>query len=652
MAVFPAGKLTDTSPLTGTEAAVLIAVDQWAEKNTDWYSYNNILKGGMIFSGIIILMGFVHIMFAVFGGLIFVLCNLLKSMSNPEPVLVNGIGATLHSVVYWNGIPHLVSKNPQYQSIIDVREGIGNRNKHSPENFPAVNAWRQGEDNFFQLSLDSIVHFGVDEKNLLDLIQRTPIHSTPIKILTGNHSTMTYGILPEFNDSHIGEDVVQIAKLIDGEACAEVLANFEWVKNSINHNDQQISTIISNMNLDRIPYEEWAGHLKQRTDHLNFMTFDSTKQGWQNSLVGLLRAEESLENSVAADIIAQEESIHREMEDAEAKMREKSADYRLGIAEEGEKLERKESELVGMIQAQSQTVSKLQSTQVPPNLTLESKYGVTSGGGGYVGQNGGTISSVQTSVQTHLYEILNPAYPTIIGIIELAEGDLSRYQQMHQSLRNEIDGLSGALERRNEQMRKQQEERLKELEYAKERAVHAIRKDSREVRNIEHLTANVEASPWKKLLHRSATVWSRPYQIVMSQIRKHQELSSNAEAFQVQINNETNQIRNFLSTQSIHGMLDMDQVTHHWVIIEGMPHSEIICQKPIEFNNSSSIQIEHGESKFILGVDSTDVTTYKVRDNQIISATASLAMRGAISPEVFAVLSKLKKPQLISEDLS
>jgi hypothetical protein len=651
MAVFPAGKLADNSPLTGTEAAVLIAVDQWAQKNTDWYSYNNILRGGMIASCILIVVGVAAYVISIVGALLLLLFYLLKTISNPEPVLINRIGATLHSVVYWNGIPHLVSKNPQYHSIINVREGLGSRSIHSSENYPALNAWRQGEDNFFQLSLDSIINLGVDENDFLNLIQSTPINSNTLKILTGHNSIMTHSILAELGDTHIGEDVAQIAVLVDRDVCGEMLANFDWIKNLIEYNDQQISIIINGMNHDRIPYEEWSRHLMERTEEMNFVTIDSTKQGWINSLVGLLRAEESLENSVAADIIAQEESIHREMEETEAKMREKTADYRLGIAEEGEKLERRISEVSGMIEAQSQTINKLHSIQVNPKLTLQSKYGVASGGGGYVGAQGGSVSPVVTTVNTHSYEVSNPAYPAILGIIKLAEGDLFRFQQMDQSLKNEIEGLSGAIDRRSDQMRKQQEERLEELENAKERAIHAIKKDSREVRNIEYLNKSIDESPWNKLIQRNAMIWSRPHQMVLSGVRKHQQLTINAEAFQLQINNETNQVRNFLSTKSFHGILDANHVTHHWVTLDGIPHSEIICQKPIEFTNSSSIQIEAGESKFILGIESKDIAMHKVNANQIAAAINSLAMRGAISPDVFAVLNKLKDPQLLVEGL-
>ena len=84
-------------------------------------------------------------------------------------------------------------------------------------------------------------------------------------------------------------------------------------------------------------------NVKSLCEQLSSISFDSTQLGWDNSLVGLLDAERSLELSVAADVIAQEEAVKREMENAEAKLREKKADFELVIAENHEKLTKEKS---------------------------------------------------------------------------------------------------------------------------------------------------------------------------------------------------------------------------------------------------------------------------------------------------------------------
>ena len=62
MHAVPAGQLSDGSPLTGLGSSCLISVDGWAKENTDWFKYRSILKGGMIFSILVIIVGFVTTM--------------------------------------------------------------------------------------------------------------------------------------------------------------------------------------------------------------------------------------------------------------------------------------------------------------------------------------------------------------------------------------------------------------------------------------------------------------------------------------------------------------------------------------------------------------------------------------------------------------
>jgi hypothetical protein len=650
MAVFPAGKLSDLSPLTSTEAAVLIAVDQWAEENTSWYKKNKFLNLMIILSSVSAFGVLIHWIIGVISFLFLIISWFIKIQSKPVPVKVNQIAATSHSIAFWNKNPHLVSKNPQYATLLEIRQGIEDRTGHNPENFPAANQWRQGEDGYYQLSLDSLIQLNDDEIQFVNSVRTAPIHSISLNILTGHNAKINEQMYGEFSNSHIGEDVAQIAFSIDEEEFSEVSNLYSWMNESFSHNKKVIDEAIQGMNENREIYEEWADHLREKGEFLNFITFDSTNQGWKKALKGLKKGEESLEKSVASEIIAQEQSVRREMEQAEAKMREKSADFRLSIAEEAERLGRRKEELRGMMAAQRSTLSKLQhvSVNTSDKITLQSVYGRTTGGGGFVGQQGGNISGVSTSVETHYYDIENPAISTINGIIELASGELTRYQKMDETLESEIEGLSGAFERRSAQMKKQQQERLDELETAKERAVHAIRKDSREVRSIENQTVESQNRPWKKLEERSLITWNRPFSIVNEQIIIHNKFTQETNRLKIDIENEITGIEQYMQTPTINTRIDTNKVTHHWVVINGKPFSEILSQKPVEFNSHSDIQVEEGETGFILGVKQSDIKGYNLDPNQINSAIITLSRRGAIENEVFKILSKIKTPQIVN----
>ena len=81
-----------------------------------------------------------------------------------------------------------------------------------------------------------------------------------------------------------------------------------------------ITRSLTEIDEEMLQYVSWTIHVKNRCEQLSSISFDSTQLGWDNSLVGLLDAERSLELSVAADVIAQEEAVKREMENAEAQV--------------------------------------------------------------------------------------------------------------------------------------------------------------------------------------------------------------------------------------------------------------------------------------------------------------------------------------------
>ena len=125
MHAVPAGQLSDGSPLTGLEAAVLISVDGWAKENTDWFKYRSILRGGMIFSTLMIIVGFVTTMtISVIGFITAILLYLLYKLAKPTNLKFPMFAASIHNLVDWKGNHHFVTKNPSYFSNFGVDSDV------------------------------------------------------------------------------------------------------------------------------------------------------------------------------------------------------------------------------------------------------------------------------------------------------------------------------------------------------------------------------------------------------------------------------------------------------------------------------------------------------------------------------------------------
>ena len=648
MGVIPAGRLANGVPLTGVEASVLSSVAVWANLNASWYNTTFAYRIGRITSisvaGILLL---IEPIMSLIGFLGFLFFHIGLMSLKPIPVSLPRIAATSHQIVSLAGTSHLVTTNPAHVTTLHSRGAFAMRQPHRPSDYLASTPWSQGDDDFYELSTnsyDALIH---TDYTILQDMGAAEIFEVPLGILTGVNAVVTKQIIDDFSDIHVGEDVSDICQSFDLEIKNQVESNFAWFHQTSMQNASMLTSLKSQMELDFSKYELWRVHLLQRGMYFHASSFDSTIVGWENAKLGLLAAGLNLENAVAADIIAQEEAVVREMEQNEAKMREKSSDYQLVIAEESERLSRRLSEFDGMISAQNSTLSKLNSIHVPDYLNLESKYGITVGGGGHVGPSGGSISGVSSSVGTYSYSVPNPAAPTVYGLIEMASGELTRYQNMRQAVQIEINELSGAFNRRTEQMKQQQEKRLEELNSAKERAIHAIRKDSREVNDIAEQNSLDELSPYDQLSNRSQKIWNRPQNILAEKAHVYVDLVNQMESFRVRIEQDVLQNIERITSPSFPSPPRYGSMTTHWVVIDGLPHCEIMQMSVVQFNNMNVIQREQGEAFSLLGINQHEILSYKMGKNKISEALMFLFREGAIGPKVFKTINRCKNPQLI-----
>ena len=307
MSVIPAGRLQDGSALTGLEAAVLISVDEWARENTDWFKYRAILKGGIIFSVIVIFAGlFATPVITLVGVLSTIVISILIKIAKPTSMKLPKFAASLHNLVSWKGHYHFITRNQRYSLNLSIREPLKTRFKHIPTNYPSLDEWESGDGEHYNLSLNSLVSFVEAENQNFQVISTGNILDYQAKILfQPNSLEIVNKLIPEFSDIHFGEDVYHHAKEVDGSEAEEVKLLFNWIDSTLTHNMNSVSNSINEMHQELLPYLNWASDVRLECNRLASISFDSTQLGWNNSLMGLIDSEKSLEFSVAADIISQ-----------------------------------------------------------------------------------------------------------------------------------------------------------------------------------------------------------------------------------------------------------------------------------------------------------------------------------------------------------
>ena len=133
-----------------------------------------------------------------------------------------------------------------------------------------------------------------------------------------------------------------------------------------------------------------------------------------------------------------------------------------------------------------------------------------------------------------------------------------------------------------------------------------------------------------------------PYKILSDLLREYNSILEEFQNFEVQINNENHIIDSTLSLNTT-GQYQTSKLSHHWVIINGNPYSEIISTQPIIFDNTSKLQIEKGPTFDYLGMTNADISPLKLNYQNMESCIFNLVRRNAISLDVYKSLIKFKK---------
>jgi hypothetical protein len=643
MAVIPAGTLPDGTPLTAMEASVLVGINKWSDENLEWFRkrkfFMNIRIGFMLCLGL----GFLH------PSLFFIFILLLLSVSytlknhTPGNLSLPMIGVSSHNLVNWNGKNFFITKNVRLSTNLDVYGDIPSRNPHVFADIQASSEWVRGDSEYHQLSIDTFNSFIENESLNVENLNAMNFHNIQLPILEfGSASLLENLLIGDFSSHHFGEDVSGFASVVDTLETTNALEKLDWIQVVYEYNEELSQKQVQNIDDERLPYLSWTSHVKDRCSKLSDIAFDSNLQGWNQSKLGLDASEQSLENSVASDVIAQEESVKRELEKSEAKLREKKADFELQNMELNIDLNRKLSELDGMIDVSQSVIKRLKYLDVPEQLVLQTSYGVTTGGGGRLMASGGVISAVDTKVKTDYYSIDNPASKTIEGLKVLAVGDLNQYMDQKTAIINRISELDGSFQIRIDRMKEQQNLRLKEIESAKERAVRAIKKDSIEVRSIELLGGSQSDNPFQSLKKLNRNLWIRPYTILSSLLSKYDSISDQFKSAQNNISSHNESVMRFLLHNNT-TQFNEQYFHHHWLVLPSGLYSEIICVGSVDFDGISNIQIEVGASLDLLGLHHEDVRPVDINTQNLESAIFSLYKRGVLSDSIMNSIIKFKK---------
>jgi hypothetical protein len=587
----------------------------------------NVCYGLFFGMGVFFLFSYAFAILAVIFGLVGIGIHLT---SNPQSIEFPSVGITTHGWAQFGPAWHLVSPSNSEGLDFEIFSKVSHRDTHSPTDHIESNPLRVSEVNQ-HLSVESLDALLESEKNFLRAVSNTEIHNFRLPVLS--HSGAEH--LKPFIISNFPDEAQQtIAGLRITELDQPLLniaqEQIDWFTQVNQHNLHSMERVRESQLIDIKPYVEWSDSLLQEGLERAIIVFDSTQQGWNNSTQGVDAAEDALERSVAADIIAQQEAVQRDMERAEEQIREKEAEIEIENARQMEQLEIQLNQVKAQIETAKKQVNKIQSIPVHTELTLYYAYGDTYGGG--------ANTSVSTRTTVESYQIPNPAWATREAIVELAIGEQSSLVDKHRFVQSQIENIEGMKGRMMENLNEKKNERLERLEESKKRAMQAIRKDANEVRSLEEKNAELNTllretvqSFWLQS-HRYIEVKNDTFSSILSEINTtfNRIKSSNDEAIE--------SLRK--SPLSQHGGGPYYQ---HWVVINGALYSDTRFHSIIDFSkNSSPLTIKAGLARDQLGMQSQNTQVQFIPPHVFSASIRRLMQTRVISPKFYSTISKLK----------
>jgi len=635
MAIGPAGWSAVGAPLTCTETAIAIGLTSWAKKNRRWYMLmitRNVCYGLFFGFGVFMLLTPYFGILAVVFGLVGIG---IHTTSNPENIEFPNVGITTHGWAKFGPAWHLVSPSVSEGIDFEIFSKISHREPHSPTDHIESNPLRVSEFNQ-HLSVESLDSLLESEKNFLRAVNNTEIHNIRLPVLSHSGADQ----LEPYIISNFPDEAQQTIAGLSITELDQPLLNIaqeqiDWFSQVNQHNLHSMESVRESQLIDIKPYTEWSDSLFQEGLEKSTIVFDSTQQGWNNSTQGVDAAEEALERSVAADIIAQQEAVQRDMERAEEQIREKEAEIEIENTRQMEQLEIQLNQVKAQIETIKKQVNRIQSIPVDAQLTLYYAYGDTYGGG--------ANSSVSTRQIRESYQIPNPAWATRQAIAELAIGEQSSLLVKHQFVQSQIENIEGMKGRMMENLNEKKNERLERLEESKKRAMRAIRKDANEVRSLEENNAEL-----KVLLRETVqSFWLQSHRFIEAKNDTFSSILSEISTIFNRIESSNNEAIEALRKSSLskHGGVPYYQ---HWVVINGELYSDTRIHSIIDFSkNSSPLTIKAGPAREQLGMKSLNTRVQFIPPHVFAASILRLMQTKVISAKFYSTISKLKVSSII-----
>lgn len=526
------------------------------------------------------------------GGLFTLVGVVLFLTGKTNPVVFPDIIVLEHSVTNHAGKALMVSDHQESLQHHSMHGDFADYRGHTPVLEPNESMVYTEPGSSPQRSASSLNNFKSGISSYLQALEQTPGYSFNTSFLTARQGSILNDMLFSCDELWQYGPYVTPSQYVDSNLMhqnTEVLTYLVYLAQSNNRSQLEF---LEKYESEMSGYKQWLDSLESSAREFSGRVLESVRITYEDINSASVDASGLLLQSV--DLKIQENTRKLEFE-AQQKLEELEAKY----SEMKEAIEATKDELQRAIESQDELVRSIgaqvasarsELATTPSEISFQVPYTIVSGGGGMIGQGGGRVSSVSSSIKYERVSMPNPAYASQVQSLKLVTMMSNIEEQRLQSLRRELHSADDLVTQKREKI--ESEQALRQEQYNQRMETERIELSKHSIK-VERLYEDILENPSQidvdDLIRLVTRSWRQPAVILESQLNVvHEEMSQcNAlfHSFQEIFNATMDQIL----SGSPPSLGPENQVFSHWISVGGEVSGSIHIAKPISSTNPRPI---------------------------------------------------------------
>ena len=568
----PAGYGVNGNPLTAVEVAFIVGISKFAAKNRNYFT--KILTGQILFgAGIILLIASVVTQIgavALLGLIITISGGIIWGNSKTVPVVFPDVVVLEHFSHALDGKPLLVSPPNLNTNSWKLKDVFPSYERHTPISGEEELVIFREPGNNSKRSVKTLADF----RNHLSEYASKLENQTEVEILTNFLSPQQSQLLDSvvFSNQNMEwafRDYLSPPGSYDNGLMAQNVLSLDKLTSIAGKNKSILQEYGEKFEIDFDGYRNWRGKLVNLATKNTNRVMESVELSYSELDLSSLEASDLLLNSVDNKIQENSRKIEFEAQQKLSELESKMEEMQAAINERKDEISRS-------INSQTQIVSNLRHhyqsamnelSSIPNQVSIQIPYTVVSGGGGSIGQAGGRISSVYSSVKYQSVYFPNPDYASkeqsVRMLSTLSNIETEKLSSLKSELSSTDDLISEKRQKINEEQSKQKKEYADRME--KERA--ELSKHAIKVQNLhQDILDNPSQIDLRDLQRLVMKTWGRPAQIMERHLDSFLELNDKSNKVFADFGANYNKIISGIISGSPKSLSTNERLISHWVV--------------------------------------------------------------------------------------